>query len=51
MGLGGGGCRNIGNEDIYAFERTWHILVNVTVDGGMYTGFTGRRQANHMFFQ
>jgi hypothetical protein len=48
---GGGGCGHLGNGDIYAFERTWLVLVNVTVTGGMYTVATSRRQANRMCFQ
>ena len=37
--------------DVYAFERTWLVLVNVTITGGMFTGATGRRQPNCMCFQ
>jgi len=44
-------CGHIGNGDIYAFERTWLVLVNVTITGGMYTGAAGRRQANGVCFQ
>jgi len=36
--------------DIYAFERTWLVLVNVTISGGMFTGATGRRQPNYVFY-
>jgi hypothetical protein len=57
-GLGWGRkCGHIGNGDIYmcvciyAIERTWLVLVNVTTIGGIYTGATGRRQANRMCFQ
>jgi len=51
VGWGGGKCGHIGNGDIYAFERTWLVLVNVTISGGMFTGATGRRQPNCMCFQ
>jgi len=37
--------------DIYAFERTWLVLVNVTITGGMFTGATGRKQPTGMCFQ